>query len=101
MICNECQKGKLRPISGCGGEVVYRCENCNKEYTKKYTNINNSSIEFLKDNYDSPQEWKESTIEAYSFHGEIPKEYLDKLNDCQTWDDVEKIYKEVIPYLKR
>ena len=100
MICNNCKKSKLISVEGCGGEVVYKCEMCGNRYVKKY-DASNFPLEFYKDNYDSPKEWAESTIKAHSFHGEIPKEYLDRLKKCQTWDDVILLEKDVVPYLIR
>ncbi len=102
MICNKCGKSKMVPIggTGTGGEVVYKCESCGNNYAKKY-NVSNFSLEFKKDNYDSPEEWAESTIKAHSFHGEIPKEYLDRLKACKTWEDVEILEKEVVSHLMR
>lgn len=60
-----------------------------------------NNIYFLKENYKSPEEWAEDTIRAHSYHGEIPKEYLNRLNKCKTWEDVIKLSKEVVPHLKR
>lgn len=99
MICSFCNKGKLISTRACGGEVVYRCELCNKEIIKKYDP--NSTLDYLKDNYDSPEEWAKDTIEAHSYHGEIPKEDLDRLKACKTWDDVLILEKEVVPHLTR
>lgn len=100
MICNKCNKGKMRPIKAGAGEVEYECELCKNRYIKKYDS-SNYSLEIIKDNYESPEKWAEQTIKSYSFHGEIPKEYLERLKSCKTWDDVLILEKEVIPYLLR
>lgn len=40
-------------------------------------------IEFLKNNYKNPKNWIEETIRAHSYHGEIPKEYLERIKDIK------------------
>ena len=100
MVCNNCQRGKYMPIKSCGGEVVYKCNNCDNTFIKKY-NISSFSLDFTKDNYDSPQKWAECVIKTYSLHDEIPKEYVDKLKKCNTWEDVIILEKEVVPFLTR
>ena len=58
-------------------------------------------IKFLKENNQSPKQWAEDTIRAHSYHGDIPKEYLERLKECKTWADVLILLKEVVPFLKR
>ncbi len=55
----------------------------------------------LKSVYGSPQEWAKNIIKSYSHHGSIEKKYLKQLEACETWQDKEKIEKEVIPHLLR
>lgn len=64
---------------------------------------NNSfdKLEYLKANYESPEQWAKNTIEAHSYHGPIKEEYLERLNNCKTWDDVLILLEEVVPYLLR
>lgn len=58
-------------------------------------------IEFLKSNYESPEQWAESTIKAHSHHEPIKEEYLERLKKCKTWDDVLVLLEEVVPFLTR
>jgi len=55
----------------------------------------------IKKYYLTPENWAKSTIEAYSFHGPIKKEYLEKIEKCKTWEDVWKLEQTVIPHLPR
>ena len=71
----------------------------NEEKEEKY--LNSQKIEFLKAHYQSPEQWAESTIKAYSHHEQIKEEYLKKLKNCKTWDDVLILLDEVVPFLTR
>ena len=51
-------------------------------------NNNFDKIAFLKANYETPKQWAESTIKAHSYHEPIKEEYLERLKNCKTWDDV-------------
>lgn len=70
---------------------------------KKHLDKDNNfdKIEFLKANYESPEQWAESTIKAHSHHEPIKEEYLERLKNCKTWDDVLVLSEEVVPFLTR
>ena len=70
-----------------------------KKHLDKDNNFN--KIEFLKANYGSPEQWAESTIKAHSHHEPIKEEYLERLKNCKTWDDVLILLEEVVPFLTR
>lgn len=67
----------------------------------KSKNKIDDKLQFFKDNYESPKQWKEETIKAHSYHEPIKEEFLKQLQECNTWEDVLRLSKEVVPFLKR
>ena len=95
--CKKCENGVMEVYMGSGGKEWLRCNMCGNEEVREAK----TGIDYWKDYYDSPEEWAEEVIRCHSYHEEIPKEYLDRLKACKTWEDVETLSKEVVPYLKR
>ena len=89
--------------------IIFKTRDEANEYIEgmKKNFLNNANtqkfdeLQFLKENYESPEQWAQETIRAHSFHEPIPEIYLEKLMNCKTWDDVIKLSKEVVPFLKR
>ncbi len=58
-------------------------------------------LQFFKENYESPKQWAEETIRAHSYHEPIKEEFLKQLQECNTWEDVLRLSKEVVPFFKK